>query len=449
MLRKGNIMSNRIQSFIADYISETTVEEISHSLHEPDWVLARRKQAFQKYIELQVDADTLFYKYTNFRKFNAADLKLYTTATESLPMDFSLEGIDDEFTVVQEPKNVVVALSAELVDKGVYYGTLSELIKNDELLAKKILEKAEISKSFDKFAALARALASNIIILYVPRSVEISKPLLRKIQLGTEQLAVFSEFIAYFEENAHATFVDFYTSQGTDSSQQMFSEAQTLLLDSYASMKALFIQNWNHNVVHLTSRFATVENSARLYNFGHFQGGEITRHNSSVNLHGDNSEAYDLFLQFGTKRERFDIKSELTHHAKNTIGQTHARTVMMDRAESVLRGLITIPKTGINADSYLSSTGLTVDKAKINAIPALIIDQNDVKAAHAASVEPLDYDKIFYIESRGVEEQDAKSLLIKGYFNPALRVLNDETFNAYSEYFINEKWQEHEGGNYD
>ena len=168
----------------------------------------------------------------------------------------------------------------------------------------------------------------------------------------------------------------------------------------------------------------------------------MSRVNSNVLLNGQGSEGYDLFIQFGHNKKRFGEKSELQHNSIDTIGQTHARTVMMDKSESILRGLIVIPEIGVNADSWLTSKGMTVGKGKISAVPSLEILQNDVKAAHAASVEPLNEDLLFYLESRGIERSTARELLIKGYFEQILKLLNHEELTDISRNYLSQKWDE-------
>ena len=136
------------------------------------------------------------------------------------------------------------------------------------------------------------------------------------------------------------------------------------------------------------------------------------------------------------------MKSELHHVGRDTIGNVHARTVMMDRAESILRGLIFISETGVNTDSWLTSQGMTVGKGKVIAIPALNIDQNYVKAAHAASVEPLQEDLVFYLTTRGVSYEVARELLVKGYFEYILHQVKDEHIQQLSRKMLSQKWEE-------
>jgi Fe-S cluster assembly protein SufD len=423
------------------YVSLESIELISNKLNEPKWMLERRLAAYENFKELNIDQDNLFYKYTNFKNFKMSDLKPYWETEEVLAINPDNKIIGEiESTIIETP-NMINIMNNKLNLTGAKFTTIHNIISENEELAKKIIKEADVSARFDKLGELSKALASNIIVLYVPKNTKIDEPQLRQVLFGSDSVAYFSEFIIYLEESSEITYFEFYRNLSKHNTQQLFLMSQTVILKDNARLLGLQVQDWNPDVLHIGSKLSSIHSYANLNILHHFQGGLLTRFNSGIKLIGKGGEAYDLFNTFGNSTQRFDIKSELSHLQADTIGQTHSRTVMMDKSESVLRGLIHISETGTNADSYLTSNGLTVGNGKVVAVPALKIDQNDVVAGHAASVEPLSKDKIFYIQSRGIDKYEAEALLVKGYFEPIIKLIKNEKLQELVRMKISEKWE--------
>ncbi len=431
-------MSN-VSLFKTDYTTTENIEQLSNKLGEPEWLFERRIRAFESFLDLPYDQDTLFYKYTNFRKLNPEKLTPMweINRTNEFPREKTVP------TSIELDSSIQIELNDEMKEKGVIFTSIQELVKSDEALAKKIISKIDsFSDKFDKLGLLARTFTINTLVLYIPKGVILEKPIIKEVYNTQGAFTSFNEFIGYFEQNTQIEILEVFrsTSETNDSTDQIYTSMNTLYLEDNANVKHSQVQAWSRNVVHIMSKVVSLQNYAKLTSLTHLQGGQMTRQNSLINLTGRGSEGYDLFINFGNNKQRFDVKSELKHVGEDTIGQTHSRAVMTDKSESILRGLITIYETAINADSWLTSKGMTVGKAKISAIPSLAILQNDVKAAHAASVEPLNENTVFYLESRGIEKATAREMLVKGYFEHVLKKYNNEESSKISREFLNNKW---------
>lgn len=427
--------------FYTDYTTVEQINQLSEINREPSWITERRMSYFTQFNELPIDQDTLFYKYTNFKSFEPSSLKpSWSLSKNEIALVKDEHQAMTRSMLIENEIDLQIELPNDLQEKGVILGTLANFTKADEELARRIVEEADkLALGFDKLGALASAFATKTLILYIPKNVVVEPPIVRSIHLLKEEIANYEEFIIYLEPNSSVTFVEVLNS--TDHSGQSLYIRQVIkVLKDNSRLKYLQVQNLSENTIYISSSTVILDRYAKLISATHLQGGLMTRLNSEVDLSGVGAEAYDLYAKFGNNRQRFDIKSQITHNAPETIGQTHARTVMMGKAESILRGLIVIPEIGVNADSWLTSRGLTIGKGKINAVPSLKIYQNDVKAAHAASVEPINKELIFYLESRGITEANAKEMLIKGYFEYILKVLDDEVLANISRMYLEKKW---------
>ena len=428
-------MSKAEALFDIDYITSKSIENLS--VNEPKWLQQRRISALEKFKTLKIDQDQLFYKYTDFKNFRPDSLSpIWDSAKENIEIPGEL--LNETAHFEENPWSYQSNMPKKYSQQGVFLCTLSELLEQSPTLAKKIVKVTENSSGFDKFGELAKALTKNIVVLYVPEGVKLDSKLIKRTYLGAISSAFFSEFIIYAEKDSEVSFIDYYSSES--SHLQMYVHSTTVHLEDTAKVTGLLLQDFGTKLVNLGARYAQIGPYAQLRLLQQQQGSNLSRLNSCVRLIGRGSEGYDLFNSFGNERQRFDTKSELIHIAEDTIGQTHSRTVMFNNAESVLRGLIHIRETGKNADSYLVSNGLTKGKGKVVAVPALKIDQNNVMAAHAASVEPLNEDKIFYIQSRGMDKEVAEGLLIKGYFEPVTQLLKNNELESLARTALEKKW---------
>ncbi|MCY3412916.1 MAG: SufD family Fe-S cluster assembly protein [Candidatus Heimdallarchaeota archaeon] len=432
---------SKLDLFSTPYTTEESIKSISEKLHEPQWLLERRIDAFNDYLKLPFDQDTLFYKYTNFRKFDPKKLQAFLNLDTLNHLDEN--NIDDLPVSYLENENANQSYLNN--DQGVFFGNLVDFISLNEEKAREIISEVDsVSKSFDKLGMLSRAMASSVAILYVPKNVIVKDLLVKLTTMKSSKISLYTEFIGYFDEGSQVSMLDqFFSEHLTD--ENLFNSLYTLIVKDNAKVTLAQIQNWDQKTVHNLARVTKIERYGVLRSLTHMQGGLLSRVNSNIDLAGQGSEGYDLFVKFGSDKQRFDIKSELHHNGRDTIGNVHARTVMMDKSESILRGMISIPEPGVNADSWLTSQGMTLDKGKIVAIPALNIDQNDVQAAHAASVEPLNEEVLFYLQSRGVPQNKSRELMVKGYFEYILKQINNEKISDLSRNYLSSKWDANRG----
>ena len=145
-------------------------------------------------------------------------------------------------------------------------------------------------------------------------------------------------------------------------------------------------------------------------------GGRLVRSRVDNVLAGDRSKVEQVEIVFGADDQLHDLTSYTRHLGRDTTGQLLSKGVLMDRARSYLKGLITIEKSAIGTDSYLGEFGMNLWKsARAVAIPSLEIDQPDCRrAAHASSVGPIDETQLFYLESRGIPPDEARNFIVLG-----------------------------------
>ena len=145
-------------------------------------------------------------------------------------------------------------------------------------------------------------------------------------------------------------------------------------------------------------------------------------------LKGDNSKAEIFGLFAGKNRDNVKFETHTIHQGNNTYGHATVKTLLRDEAQSEYFGLIRIEKDTTSSDGHLShDTMLLSKKAKSKSVPSLEIEANDVKAGHSASVGQVDDEALFYLRSRGLSEEQARELMIDGFFEALLLQIPDES----------------------
>ncbi len=143
-------------------------------------------------------------------------------------------------------------------------------------------------------------------------------------------------------------------------------------------------------------------------------------------LKGDNSKARIYGLFAGKNHDQVKFETRTIHSGNSTTAHTNVRTLLRDEAKSDYFGLIRIEKHTTGNDGQLSHDTMLLSKqAKSKSVPALEIEANDVKAGHSASVGQVDEEALFYLRSRGLDEQQARELMIEGFFEEMLMQISD------------------------
>jgi Fe-S cluster assembly protein SufB/Fe-S cluster assembly protein SufD len=136
-------------------------------------------------------------------------------------------------------------------------------------------------------------------------------------------------------------------------------------------------------------------------------------------MKGEGASSENVEVVFGAGTQRFDTVSNMSQIGPNTSGHAVSKGVVKDKARLLFKGMIRITKNAKNSRAYLAEHGMILGKeARVDAIPGLEIETNEVKATHSASVAQVNKEQLFYLMSRGLSEDEAKRLIIVGFFEP-------------------------------
>lgn len=404
------------------FVDRALVESISAAHGEPAWLLADRLAGLERSIALPVESNLLYTPYVDLRAASLDGAAPYVAAARGgYPADAGevVAGLIE----LREEGVGARSLDARTAAAGVRVLTLPELVASDEPLARSLIEGAPLLPVEEKLGELSRAAWTTGVVVHVPAGVRVERPIVVRWSLGAPRTLVGRTFLV-LEDGAQASVVEeLIAGEGTvPGAQALLSSTTEIRLGAGARLAMASLQELGPDHVVFQQRRADIGEGADLRWALAQLGGRLVRSRVDNVLAGDRSTVEQVEIVFGAGEQLHDLTSYTRHVGRDTTGQLLSKGVLVDRARTYMKGLISIEKTAIGTDSYLGEFGMNLSKtARAVAIPSLEIDQPDCRrAAHSSSVGPIDPGQLFYLESRGISPEDARKFIVLGFLEPVV-----------------------------
>ena len=405
-------------------MSEQTIRSISQSKREPSWLQEFRVKSFELYRKLAPELSPLYIKYVDLAGLDFDSISLAPTEPSSQQTQSVTKqlGSDKAITLFQlESKTIQPQLPDALKKEGVIFEDINSAIQRDpELFRRYFLEKAILPEE-DKFAALNNAFFTSGFYLHIPKGIEVTTPFRQVTVVDSAGHALFSQNLVVAENRSKFTVLEelYSTRQDNGAPRSTYSGLSEVHLREGAEVTYGSINNFASNINIFTNKKSLGAKDSRIVWSSGFLGGAYTRSRLESVMNGTGASSENVEVVFGTGAQRFDTVSNITHIGPNTSGHAISKGVVKDKSRSLFKGMIRIEKDAKNSRAYLAEHGMILSKdALADAIPGLEISTNEVKATHSASVAQINEEEIFYLTSRGLSENDAKKLIIVGFFEP-------------------------------
>ncbi len=400
------------------WFEPSQVEELSHSLGEPAAETRLRQDALQSFRELPFEPSPLYRKYVYLSGVNlSAASPLVRGPPVGLPA-----GTPTVLRVVHDASGTRVELPEELRAAGVTAEALPAVAGSLDGRYAGFLEGLDPKgPRSDKLEALSVALMNRGVDLTVPDDCPVpvhvqdltvfSRPneilsVRRRIRAGRHAQVVASEEVYSTPAEGGQRFY------GSLASVQTGDEARVAYLTVHAPDARLFSAYSRHAVTGRATQLAWVWAGL---------GGFRTRSRNFSDVAGNGGDVADLQAFYGDGQQSFDSYVQITHQGTDTHGQSITRGIFRDEARGVSRGLARIEKEARKTVSYLSEHAMLLSRqARSDTIPVLEILCRDVKATHSSSVAPVDPERVFYLESRGIPAPDAVRMISEGFLGYVL-----------------------------
>jgi len=422
---------------------EDLVRSISASLGEPSWLTNSRVEAFRKFSALPPEKNPLYTKYVSTFNFPLEGFRLVPGHSEidfrAFFKDF-LTGKESDIILQGNETQVHTELSKDLESMGVSLMSFHEALKLDEGMVKELIEGRLVKSEGDKFAAFVNAFFNGGTFVRVPAGVTLERPIRKMLLLDSPRTSIVEQNFIIAEEQAKLVYLEELYSKGQPSPAFMASTTEILARPS-SHVDFSSIQLLDEQTTHVSNRGVEMLKDARATLSSLSLGAALERSRTNFYLNGRGSLAEGFEIFFTSGKQKYDYETNLIHNSPDSTGSTQARGVLKGESQSIFKGMIKIVNAAKNSRSYLAHHAMILERtAKSDGIPSLEIDNNEVRATHSASVAQMDEEQLFYLEARGLALDEAKKMVVLGFFEPVLSRVPIEQTREGARFMIEGKW---------
>lgn len=419
--------------------SNHDVTALSDNNNEPQWLRDSRRHAWEIYDKTPMPLLEEEWRRTDYRSINWEDADVVIHANgvtqESVPAKNREPLVGDKqggLLIFVDGKVVHQEVADELTEQGIIFTDLNTAVQEHSDLVEANLGKA-VQPEMGKFAALHAALWRNGVFVYVPRNKVAELPL-HVIIYNTQSGASLLHNLVVVEENAQGTVQVDYASQDADTHSAYFGGTELIVGDA-ANLRYVSLQEWNRSTYEFSHQRAVVGRDANLDWVLGTMGSRLTKAFIEVDEVGKGANARVSGFFFADKNQFFDLDTQQNHNAPLTTSDLLFKGAAKDNARTLWQGMIkSLPKMQ-KIDGYQVCRNLVLsDTARMDGIPGLEIEADDVACSHAATFGSLEEQPVFYLMSRGIERPQAELMLISGFFDELLqRIPFEKVVNRLTE----------------
>ena len=417
-------------------LSEAVVRDISGKKSEPEWMLDLRLKGLRLFDRKPTPAwgaDVSGIDFDNIKYFVRSTEK-QATSWEELPED--IKNTYDKLGIPEAEKQRLVAGVAAQYESEVVYHKIREDLEEQGVLFldtdTALREQPEIFKEYfgtvipvgdNKFASLNTAVWSGGSFIYVPKGVHVDIPLQAYFRINTENMGQFERTLIIVDEDAYVHYVEGCTAP-IYSSDSLHSAVVEIIVKKGARCRYTTIQNWSNNVYNLVTKRATCDAGATMEWTDANIGSKVTMKYPAVYLMGEHSRGETLSVAFSGEGQHQDAGAKMVHAAPHTSSSIISKSVARGGGRTSYRGLIQVDDGAHHSASIVKCDALLVDQvSRSDTYPYVDVREDDVSMAHEATVSKVSDEQLFYLMSRGMGEDEAMAMIVRGFVEPIAREL--------------------------
>jgi len=429
-------------------LSKKTIEFISKIKNEPDWMLKWRMKAFERLQKIKepnwqkpkypkIDYQDLYYysapktAQNKPKSLDEVDPKLIETYKKlGIPLDEQkrLSGIAVD--AVFDSVSVATTFKDKLNEVGVIFCSISEAIQKHPELVKKYLGSV-IPINDHYFATLNSAVFTDGSFVYIPEGVKCPMELSTYFRINASQTGQFERTLIIADKNSYVSYLEGCTAPMRDENQLHAANVELVALEG-AEIKYSTVQNWypgdengNGGIYNfVTKRGLCKEKNSKISWTQVETGSAITWKYPSCILQGDNSVGEFYSIAITNNHQKADTGTKMIHLGKNTKSKIISKGISAGFADNTYRGLVDIFPKAKNAQNFTQCDSLLMgNKCGAHTIPYIKNKNSDSNIAHEATTSKISEDQLFYCQQRGLNSEEAVSLIVNGFCKEVLQQL--------------------------
>ncbi|HUP53441.1 MAG TPA: Fe-S cluster assembly protein SufB [Longimicrobiales bacterium] len=418
-------------------LSEEVVRQISAHKEEPEWMLEFRLKALEVYnskpmptwggdltdLERVLD-EIYFYVRPQDRMQHSWD-----DVPDEIKDTFEKLGIPEAERKIlagvgaqYESEMVYHSLRKEWEDQGVIFDSIEDGLKNHPELFREHFGTV-IPTHDNKFAAMNSAVWSGGSFVYIPKGVSLNTPLQAYFRVNQERMGQFERTLIIVDEGAHAHYIEGCTAP-VYSTESFHSGVIEILVKKNARFRYTTIQNWSNNMYNLVTQRAMVAEGGHMEWLDGNLGSKLTMKYPSCFLMGEGAHGEILSIAYAGDGQHQDTGGKVVHVAPHTTSSIVSKSISKGTGRSTYRGLCKVYKGAHHARSNVECDALLInDTSRTDTYPYIEIDESDANVGHEASVSKIGEEQLFYLASRGIAQDEAMAMIVRGFIEPIAKEL--------------------------
>ncbi|MBX6356088.1 MAG: Fe-S cluster assembly protein SufB [Micromonosporaceae bacterium] len=417
-------------------LSEAVVRDISAKKGEPEWMLQRRLKGLRLFERKPLPAwgaDLGDIDFDNIKYFVRSTEK-QATSWDELPAD--IKNTYDRLGIPEAEKQRLVAGVAAQYESEVVYHKIREDLEQQGVIFLDtdtgLREHEDLFKEYfgtvipvgdNKFASLNTAVWSGGSFIYVPKGVHVEIPLQAYFRINTENMGQFERTLIIVDEGAYVHYVEGCTAP-IYSSDSLHSAVVEIIVKENARCRYTTIQNWSNNVYNLVTKRAVCHAGATMEWIDGNIGSKVTMKYPAVYMVGEHAKGEVLSVAMAGEGQHQDAGAKMVHAAPHTSSTIISKSIARGGGRTSYRGLVQVMEGSHHSRSTVKCDALLVDTiSRSDTYPYVDIREDDVAMGHEATVSKVSEDQLFYLMSRGLTEDEAMAMIVRGFIEPIAKEL--------------------------
>jgi len=416
-------------------LSEKVVRKISAHKEEPEWMLDYRLRALEIFNQKPMPdwgAD--------LSGLDLDDIYFYIRPQDRMKRDW--DEVPDEIKetferlgIPEQERDVLAGVGAQYESEMVYHslreeweeqGVIFESIEDGLKMYPEIFREhfsTVIPPADNKFAALNAAVWSGGSFVYIPKGANVDIPLQAYFRVNAEKMGQFERTLIIAEEGSEAHYIEGCTAPQY-STESFHSGVIEIVVKKDARFRYTTIQNWSDNMYNLVTQRAMVEEGGYMEWLDGNLGSKATMKYPSCYLMGEGAHGEVLSIAYAKSGQHQDTGGKVIHVAPNTTSQITSKSISTGTGRSSYRGLCKVHDGARNAKSNVECDALLLEEtSRTDTYPYIEIDENQSTVGHEATVSKVGEEQLFYLMSRGMDEEEAMAMVVRGFIEPIAKKL--------------------------
>ena len=418
-------------------LSREIVEEISWMKEEPEWMRKFRLKALDHFERRQmpkwggggaldnIDFQNIYY----YIKPSETSSKSWDDVPEYIKNTFDRLGIPEAerkflagVGAQYESEVVYHSIREDLEKQGVLFLSMDQALREHPELVKEYFGRI-IPSNDNKFSALNSSVWSGGSFVWVPPGVKVDVPLQAYFRINSENMGQFERTLIIAEPGSEVHYVEGCTAP-TYTTDSLHSAVVEIIAKEGSRVRYTTIQNWSSNVYNLVTKRATAYRDATVEWIDCNLGSRLTMKYPSVYMLEPGAHGEVLSIAYAGKGQHQDAGAKMVHAAPDTSSVITSKSISKNGGRATYRGLLKAYKGSENVKANVRCDALLLDEhSRTDTYPYIEIEEDKASIAHEATVSKVSEEQIFYLRSRGLDENEATTMIVNGFIEPIVKEL--------------------------